>query len=233
MKRYLVVALVAVAVLVFCAPALAWPVAQQWWQPSPHFTSVGKIQAVDTAASTVTVRVHLANRGAADYLGEDLTVAVAADARIFKAAGARQTRIALGDLIVGEKLRVEGRIDYSSGAASFVGKRLVMRRLPINEIKRFAFRGPVTAVDQAAGTLTARMNRVTRALSPFYRSACDFVVAPDARIWVMEDGWPVKATLADVVVGDRLYAQGGADRSTPSAPVFTIRWMIVRHAPAE
>lgn len=108
-----------------------------------------------------------------------------------------------------------------------------MRRLPINEIKRFAFRGPVTAVDATAGTLTAKMNRVTRALSPSYHSTCDFVVAPDTRIWVMDEGWPLKARLADVVVGDRVYAQGSADRSTPSAPVFTIRWMIVRHASAK
>ena len=107
-----------------------------------------------------------------------------------------------------------------------------MRRLPLNDIKRFAFRGPVTAVDAAAGTLTARMNRVTRALSPYYHATCDFVVAPDARIWVMKDGWPVKAALADVAIGDRVYAQGGADRSVPSAPVFTIRWMVVRHVTA-
>jgi hypothetical protein len=231
MKKLVLVALVAVAVLAFCAPALAWPVALPWWEPSHRFTCVGKIQAVDTAANTVTVRVHLASRGAADYLGEDLTVAVARDARVYKAVGARLAPIALGDLVVGEKLRVEGVIDCASGSASFVGKRLVMRRLPLNAIKRFAFRGPATAVDAAARTLTATMNRVTRALSPYYHRTCDFVVAPDARVWVMKDGWPVRATLADVVVGDRVYAQGGADRSIPSAPVFTIRWMVVRHAP--
>ncbi len=232
MKKLIIVALVAVAVLAFCAPAIAWPIAQQWWEPSSHFTAVGKIQAVDTTASMVTVRVHLASRGVVDYLGEDLTVVVAADAHVFKAVGARLERITLGDLVVGEKLRVEGVIDYSSGTTAFVGKRLVMRRLPLNDIRRFAFRGPVTAVDAAAGTLTARMNRVTRALSPYYRATCDFVVAPDARIWVMKDGWPVKTPLADVVVGDRVYAQGGADRSVPSAPVFTIRWMVVRHVTA-
>jgi hypothetical protein len=230
MKKLMLVALVAVAVLAFCAPALAWPVTLPWWQPSQHFTCVGKIQAVDAAGSAVTVRVHLASRGAADYLGEDLTVAVAPDARIFKAVGARLRPIALGDLVVGEKLRVEGVIDYGSGSATYVGKRLVMRRLPLNEIRRFAFRGPVTAVDAAAGTLTARMNRVTRALSPCYHRTCDFLVAADARIWVMRDGWPVRTTLAEVVVGDRVYAQGSADRSIPSAPVFTIRWMVVRHA---
>ncbi len=232
MKKLVIVALVAAAVLVFCAPALAWPITQPWWEPSHHFTCVGKIQSVDTTASTVSVRVHLASRGAADHLGEDLKIAVAADARIMKAVGARFQDISLADLVVGEKLRAEGAMSYSSGSVSFVGKRLVMRQLPLNDIKRFAFRGRVTAVDATAGTLTATMNRVTRALSPYYRATCSFVVAPDARIWVMKDGWSVKASLADVVMGDRVYAQGGADRSTPSAPMFTIRWMIVRHAQA-
>ena len=230
MKKLLLVTVVAVAVLAWCAPAFAWPMTLPWWEPSAHFTCVGKIQAVDTTANTVTVRVHLASRGAADYLGDDLPIAVAAGAHIFKAAGASLQSIALSDLVVGERLRVEGTIDYSSGSAVFVAKRLVMRRLPLDCIKRFAFRGPVTAVDAAARTLTATMVRVTRALSPYYHAACSFVVAPDVRLWVMRDGWPVRAKLADVVVGDRVYAQGGADRSTPSAPVFTIRWMVVRHA---
>jgi len=232
MKKLLLVALVALAALAFSAPAFAWPVSLPWWQPSQHFTAVGKIQSVDPAASTATIRVHLASRGAADWLGEDLTVSVAQDAKIYKASGCNRQSIALGELVVGEKLRVEGVVDYASGSAAYVGKRLVMRRLPLNGIKRFAFRGPVTAVDAAAGTLTAKMNRVTRALSPYYHGSCDFRVARDARIWVMKDGWPVRAKLEDVLVGDRVFAQGGADRSTPSAPVFTIRWMVVRHAPA-
>jgi hypothetical protein len=215
MKKLVLVVVIAVAVLAWCAPAFAWPMTLPWWEPSSHFTCVGKIQAVDTTANTVTVRVHLASLGAADYLGDDLTVAVAADAHVFKAVGGRFETITLGDLIVGEKLRVEGAIDFSSGSAVFAGKRLVMRRLPLNAIKRFAFRGPVTAVDAAAGTVTAKMDRVTRALSPFYHAACDFVVAPGARIWVMKNGWPVKATLADVVVGDHLYAQGAAATVNP------------------
>ena len=81
MKKLIVVALVAVAVLVFCAPAHGLARRAAVVGAVAHFTCVGKIQAVDTAASTVTVRVHLASRGAADYLGEDLTVAVAADAQ--------------------------------------------------------------------------------------------------------------------------------------------------------
>jgi hypothetical protein len=232
MKKLVVVALVAIAVLVICAPAIAWPVAQKWWEPSSHFTAVGKIQAVDTTANTVTLRVHLASPGVADYLGDDLTIVVAAGAHVYKAFGARFESIALGELVVGEKLRVEGQISYPAGSPVFTGHRLVMRRLPLNEIRRFAFMGPVTAVDATARTLTATMDKVTRALSPYYHGPCSFVVAAGARIWVMKNGWPTKATLADVVVGDRLYAQGGADRSIPSVPVFTIRWTIVRHAAA-
>lgn len=232
MRKFLIVALIAVAALALCAPAFAWPIAMPWWQPSQHFTCVGKIKAVDATAKTVTVRVHLASRAVADYLAEDLTISVAPTARLFKAEGRRLTPIALTDVVVGEKLRVEGAVDCSAGAPVFVGKRLVMRHLPINDIMRFAFRGPVIAVDATAGTLSARLNMVTRVLSPYYHTEFGFKVAPRARVWVMEGGWPVKAALADVVVGDRVYAQGGVDRSDPAAPVFMIRWMLVRHVAA-
>lgn len=230
MRKLLLVALVAVAALVVVAPASAWPVALPWWQPVDHFTCVGKIQAVDSTAGTVTVRVHLASAAVADFIGEDLLVTVASNARVFKADGAVLHAISLGDLVVGEKLRVEGRVDYGSGVAVYLGKRLVMRRLPINAIRRFAFRGDVTAVDVSAGTLTASLDRVSRALSPYYHGSWTFRVAPGAQLWVMKNGWPQKAQLADVVAGDHVYAQGSADRSVPSLPVFTIRWMVVRHA---
>ena len=229
MKKTLMVALIVVAALALCAPAFAWPGAMPWWQPSHGFTCVGKIKTVDTTANAVTVRVHLASRGVADYIGEDLTVTVDPAAKIFSAQGGSLTPIALSGLVVGEKLRVEGTIDYSTGAAVFAGKRLVMRHLPINDIKRFAFLGPVTASDASAGTLSATLNQVTRVLSPFYHSDFGFVVAPDARLWVMKDGRPVKAALGEILVGYRVYAQGGVDRTDPAAPVFTIRWLLARH----
>jgi hypothetical protein len=229
MRKLLIVVLVAAAALVVCAPAMAWPVSLHWWQPDDHFTCVGKIQTVDATAGTVSVRVHLASRAVADSIGEDLLVTAAPDAVVYKAVGAALEPIALGDLVVGEKLRVEGRVDYSTGSAVYLGKRLVMRHMPIDLIRRFAFRGEVTAVDATAGTLTATLDKVTRALSPYYQGTCTFKVAPDARLWVMKNGWPAKIALTDVAAGDTVYAQGGADRSVPSLPVFTIRWMLVRH----
>ena len=230
MKKPLIVVIVVVAMLALCAPAFAWPFSLPWWQPVSHFTAVGKIQAVDTTAGTVTIRVHLASKGVADYLAEDLTIKVAANAKIFKAQGDDLTPITLADVVVGEKLRVEGVIDRSTPACPvFIGKRLVMRHMPINDIKRFAFRGPIKAVDAQALTLTAHLNLVTRVLSPYWHTDKAFPVAPGARIWVMKHGWPVKATLADVKVGDRVLAQGSVDRTDPAAPVFTIKWMLVRH----
>ena len=47
MRKLLIVALVAVAALVVCAPAMAWPVSLTSWQPTDHFTCVGKIQTVE------------------------------------------------------------------------------------------------------------------------------------------------------------------------------------------
>lgn len=223
MKKLLVVALVVVAVLVLCAPALA--------DSAPaNFTCVGKIKAVDLTAGSVTVRVTLASRGVAEYLGKNLTIAVAADAKIFKARGRRLVAIALGDLLIGERLRVSGAIDSSGETPAFVGKRLVMRHVGAWHLKRFAFRGRVTAVDADAGTLAARLNRVSLVLRRAYHKVFRFKVAENARIWVMEEGAPVSATLADVVIGDRIAAQGTWHRRAGARPVFKIRWMVVRHA---
>ncbi len=223
MKKILLAAIVTAVALTLCAPAFAG-------SAPTKFTCVGKIKAVDPTAGSVTVRVTLASRGVADYLGKNLTIGVASDAKIFKAQGRRLVAIALGDLLIGEKLRVSGAIDSSGGTAAYVGKRLVMRHVAAWHVKRFAFRGPVTAVDADAGTLTARLNRVTRVLHRAYHKRLGFTVTANARIWVMEDGLPVRATLADVVVGDRITAQGTWQRRVGSKPVFKIRWMVVRHA---
>ena len=212
MKKLVLVTVVAVAVLAWCAPAFAWPVRCRGG--SRRRTSPASARSRPwTRRRTPSPCASTSPPGAADYLGDDLPIAVAADAHIFKAAGATFETIALSDLVVGEKLRVRGAIDYSSGSAVFVGKRLVMRRLPLNDIKRFAFRGPVTAVDATARALTATMVRVTRALSPYYHAACAFIVAPDVRLWVMKDGWPVRG----LARRRRIRATGSTRRAAPTA----------------
>ncbi len=227
MKKILLAAVVVAVALTLCAPAFAATAPET---APAKFTCVGKIKAVDPTAGSVTVRVKLASRGVADYLGKDLTIAVASDAKILKAQGRRLVAITLGDLLIGEKLRVNGAIDRSGETVAYVGKRLVMRHVPAWYAKRFAFRGPVTAVDADAGTLTAKLNRVTPFLRRSWHKERRFMVAANARIWVMQDGLPVRVTLADVVVGDRITAQGTWHRRVGTRHVFKIRWMIVRHA---
>ncbi len=223
MKKILLAAVVVAVALTLCAPAFAATAPAK-------FTCVGKIKAVDPTAGSVTVRVKLASRGVADYLGKDLTIAVAPEAKIFKVRGRRLVTITLGDLLIGEKLRVNGAIDRSGETVAYVGKRLVMRHVPAWYVKRFAFRGPVTAVDADAGTLTAKLNRVTPFLRRSWHKERRFMVAANARIWVMKDGLPVRATLADVVVGDRIIAQGTWHLRVGARHDFKIRWMVVRHA---
>lgn len=223
MKKLLLAVIVVTVALTLCAPAFA--------DSAPaKFTCVGKIKAVDPTEGSVTVRVTLASRGVAAYLGKDLTIAVASDAKIYKARGRVLVPITLGDLLLGEKLRVSGTIDNSGEAAAFVGQRLVMRHVAAWHMMHFSFRGRVTAVNADAGTLTARLNRVSSVLRRAYHRRLAFEVVANARIWIMEDGLPVRATLADVVVGDRVTAQGTWRHRAGSRSVFKIRWMIVRHA---
>jgi hypothetical protein len=85
---------------------------------------------------------------------------------------------------------------------------------------------------RGASTRKARTNDARRRPKPggaYGRRRRGRRVGDDERVSVMNDGWPVKAALADVVAGDRVYAQGGVDRSDPAAPVFMIRWMLVRY----
>ncbi len=167
MKKLLLAVIVVTVALTLCAPAFAG-------SAPTKFTCVGKIKAVDPTAGSVTVRVTLASRGVADYLGKDLTIAVASDAKIYKARGRVLVPITLGDLLIGEKLRVSGAIDSSGEAAAFVGQRLVMRHVAAWHVTHFSFRGPVTAVDADAGTLTARLNRVSSVLRRAYHRRLAF-----------------------------------------------------------
>jgi len=73
-------------------------------------------------------------------------------------------------------------------------------------------------VDAVAGTLSAHLSLVTRLLSPFYHTDPGFTVAPGARVRVMKNGWPVKATLADVVVGDRVSRPWRGRPQRPGGP---------------
>ena len=234
MKKALVVLAVVVVALAVCAPAFAAsgvvaPDHISWWHPAKTFTAAGKVQAVDTKNGRLVVRVWLASIGVAPYLGDDLTVVVTADTQLLRAYGNRFRSIALGDIALGDHVRVTGTIDRTVPRSPvFTANRVIARTIVApNKIKWFAFRGPVKSVDATGGTLVARPLVVTRGLWDVLGIKTTFVVAANARIFTWQSGKPVVLTLADLAAGDHVLAQGAIDRSKPATPVFTIKWMRV------
>jgi hypothetical protein len=234
MKKALVVLAVVVVALAVCAPAFAAsgvvaPDHISWWHPAKTFTAAGKVQAVDTRNGRLVVRVWLASIGVAPYLGDDLTVVVTADTQLLRAYGNRFRSIALGDIALGDHVRVTGTIDRTVPRSPvFTANRVIARTIVApNKIKWFAFRGPVKSVDADGGRLVARPLVVTRGLWDVLGIKTTFVVAANARIFTWQSGKPVVLTLADLAAGDHVLAQGAIDRSVPAKPVFTIEWMRV------
>jgi len=234
MKKALIALAVVLVALACCGPAFASSgvVAENsipWWSPAHTFTAVGNAQAVDTTNGRLVVRVTLASAGVADYLGNDLTVVITPKTQILHHSGRLYRAIGLAGVRLGDRVRVTGWIDLSVPAKPvFTAYRVIATHVVRpDQIKWFAFRGPVKSVDATGGTLVAKPLRVTRGLWDVIGVRTTFVVAPNARIFTWLAGKPVVLTLADLTPGERVLAQGSIDRSVPSAPVFTIKWMRV------
>jgi len=234
MKKALIALAVVLVVLACSGPAFASSgvVAENsipWWTPAHSFTAVGNAQAVDTTNNRLVVRVTLASAGVATYLGNDLTVRIVPKTQILRHRGRLYRTIALDKVRLGDHVRVTGSIDISVPAQPVftAGRVIATHVVQPDQIKWFAFRGPLKSIDATDSTLVARPLRVTRGLWDVIGTKTPFVVAPNARIFTWTGGKPVVLTLAELVPGERVLAQGAIDRSVPTAPVFTIKWMRV------
>jgi hypothetical protein len=227
MKRSLILVLVALLALTLCASVFA---ASAQAAPAKTFTAIGKVKSVDPGASTMVVHVRLGSVGVKRFIGKDLPLTVASNAKIQLHSGRWFVKISLADLSAGDAVRVSGAINRpATGDPVYVAKHIVTGHiLPWMKLKHFGFRGPVTAVDAAAGTLSAHLNAVTRALRTSLGTDFAFKVAAKARIFAIKDGKRAHITLADVNVGDKITAFGAVNRKDPNAPVFTIWWLLVR-----
>ena len=234
MKKVLLVLAVALVALACSAPALAAtsvvPENQiQWWHPAHTFTAAGHVQAVDTTNGRLVERVTLASVGVAQFLGDDLTIVITPQTQLLRPHGRLFHAITLGSIRLGDHVRVTGTIDLSDPAHPvYTATRVIANHVVRpDQLKWFAFRGPVKSVDTTAGTILARPVQVTRGLWDVIGVKTTFVVAPTARIFTWVAGKPVVLTLADITPGEHVLAQGSIDRSVPAAPVFTINWLRV------
>ena len=161
MKRSLILVLVALLALTLCASVFA---ASAQAAPAKTFTAIGKVKSVDPGASTMVVHVRLGSVGVKRFIGKDLPLTVASNAKIQLHSGRWFVTISLADLSVGDAVRVSGAISRpATGDPVYVAKHIVAPHiLPWMKLKHFGFRGPVTAVDAAAGTWLAHLNAVPR-----------------------------------------------------------------------
>ena len=233
-KALLVLAVMVVALACFVPAAFATTgvVAENhisWWTPAKSFTAAGKVDAVDTTNGRLVVRVTLASIGVAPYLGDDLTVVVTPKTQLLKPHGRLFKAITMSDIRLGDHVRVTGAIDLTVPAQPvFTADRVVASHvLNPNQIKWFAFRGPVKSIDLTGGTIVARPLLVTRGLWDIIGVKTTFVVAPTARIFILGRGQARRAHAGRPDRGERVLAQGSIDRTVPATPVFTINWMRV------
>ncbi len=232
MKKVLLVLAVALVALACSAPAFAAtsvvPENQiQWWHPAHTFTAAGNVQAVDTTNGRLVERVTLASVGVAQYLGDDLTIVVTSKTQLLRPHGRLYRTITLATVRLGDHVRVTGTIDLSDPAHPvYTATRVIASHVVRpDQLKWFAFRGPVASMDTTAGSIVAKPVQVTRGLWDVIGVKTTFVVDPTARIFAWVAGKPVVLTLADLTPGEHILAQGSIDRSVPSAPVFTIKWL--------
>ena len=73
------------------------------------FTAKGVVTAVDSAVFTMTITVEQANRILRDSIGEDVAFTVNENVRV-KAACTDEFDLTLGDIAVGDTVRVMGRV---------------------------------------------------------------------------------------------------------------------------
>jgi len=234
MKKVLLALAVALVALACSAPAFAAtsvvPESQiSWWHPAHTFVAAGNAQAVDTTNGRLVVRVTLASEGVDQFLGDDLTVIITPHTQLLRHHGRLYKAITLGDVRLGDHVRVTGTIDLTDPADPvYTAQRVIATHvLRPDQIKWFAFRGPIKSIDATGGTIVAKPVLVTRGLFDVIGTKTTFVVSPTARIFTWVAGKPVVLTLADLTPGEHVLAQGSIDRSVPTAPVFTINWMRV------
>jgi hypothetical protein len=222
LKKLIVAVMAATVIALAFAPAAMAGPAKRAVHPKP-FSVTGKVTAVDTAANTVSIKVWDGSVGIKRYHGKVMTLTPNHGVKLLNLADGTYSTITLADVKVGAHIAAWGRIDRSDPNAIVYRTR----RFVVHSTWAFAARGPVTAVDPTANTLTMTVN-ASFGLRPFIGDQVTLSLANGGVVVKIENGVLTQLTLADVKVGDRVFAIGMVDNSDPAGMAFRAEEVIIR-----
>jgi len=125
----LLAAAVALLALTLAGPVVAKPAAPPKAKARP-FMVQAIVTSVDTTGTAFTAKVVKGNHAMKVSKGQDVTFAVGASTVIVKINKEGATLIGLGDLVVGDRVLINGRIERIGSAPPVFKARLIRDRGP-------------------------------------------------------------------------------------------------------
>jgi hypothetical protein len=229
-KKLLLIVFTIALTLGLASQALADPTPTPTSTTAPQtFTCLGKVSAASSSGLTITVRhASCALQGS---LGAPLTLTATDTSVLSLISHGTKTPVAAADVPVGDLLVASGTIDVSSDPGTTlydITKACVWA--PRTE-SRFLCLGTVSSVDPqtSANSLVVCVARGSLGLHGFICKDVTIDVPASARIFCLQRRLATTTTFDQITAGDRVWITGVADRSDPSAPVFTARRVLVHH----
>ncbi len=92
------------------------------------------VVSTDVAANTITVKVTSGNKAVKAYRGKEITLSIAADAKIQDATGEKCASTTLSAFVAGAKVHIGGTVQAKKDSpVVFVAKKLILKALPAAE----------------------------------------------------------------------------------------------------
>jgi hypothetical protein len=196
------------------------------WQPAAdyRFQCQGTVSSVDLQADSLAVTVGRGSWGLCGSLGKNVTIDLAAKARIFVATHRRWSSATAADITAGDVVTIVGCADRSDpGAPVFTASFVLVRHVaPVSALTWFAGVGRVSSVDQKAGIVTVEVKRGTRAVRAAIGGELMLLTTPSSVMRTLSNGVVTAVALTDVQAGESIVVTGAIDHSNAATPVYDI-----------
>ena len=185
----------------------------------------GKVTA--TTSSSVTITVRHASCALQGSLGQSLTLTVNDQSVLTELAKGTKTAVGAADLPTGDLIMARGTIDATATPLAYDVSTARVWRPRFHT--RFLCVGEVSSVNLDPAYLVVTVARGSLGLPRYLHKSITIDVPSSAPVVCQQRGRASATTFDEITVGDRVWIAGAADRSDPSAPVFTARRVLVHH----